>query len=484
MNQDGLVQRTDQRENRVEIPVGMVVTDRHIVFAALGRDDSDAGQLAYKELAGIDVQDGVLELTTVDGICWCFPLVEKHSEPVDIALRHLRWIGEVRHRVVSAKDDIERFAQQIHTLAADREWEEAERTYRERRRELDELFCLIQCTTPLDESVLAPEFTSIERALETAHSRLYIRRSKSSLQLGQQLVLNEDYGQARKVLTEAREYYEQAQWYREEIERGDAFQFGPQRELALDLEELRWAIESTAAEPLQQAHEAKIEAETANDMERAIECWETAFRRYHGVLTLEWGEQRPSTGDPETARDEIQGAAERLIDLHERAARKRWNEGAQLEADGQETQATQTCAEALEHLERVTELAADFDQERAAEFEHKLEKMFETFLEMRGTFPRGTNEYPAPHSGDEPETQDTAEPPQTTGRVDDSGNRRTRVPSMRDISKMDIHDEITLHLGGRGDSLTSETDSPDSTDGSNADRYAEGRPQSNGTERT
>lgn len=385
INRNGLVRIDEGDEQRVEVPAGLVVTEEHIVFGTLDGGASDRGALAYSELAGIEIQYDALAFRTTDGVTWKFQLIETDSEAVDIALRHLCWIGGLREQLVDMVAEVELIADRVENNSTRLNGEKLVPMYEETRRELDELFCLVQCTTPLKEDVLAPELIDIERTLEKTATRLLIQRTQAKVHRARELIADEEYEQARIALDEARERYERAQAHREETERSDSFQFGTQRTLATDLDELRWKLKSTAAEPLQQAHEAKLEAEATEDLKTAIERWETTFRRYRAVLSLEWADHQHFEGEPENVRAEIDNAGVRLIELHERAARKRWNEGARLEASGQLREAIQECTAALDHLERVHELAEHFDPQQAQEFEARLQKMFEKFLEMRGT---------------------------------------------------------------------------------------------------
>lgn len=421
------------RQLRVSVPVGLVVTDRRIVFTALDSGDGDAGSLAYDEVAGIEERDGGLVFTTTDGIVWRFPLADADTEPVDIAVRHLRWIGRVRNRVVGMENDVQLAAGKILSQVDDLDWEGATETYRKSRRQLDDLVVTVGLTTPLSADVLAPELTEIEHELESACVRLHIERARSLLELGRQLVGDLEYEGARTALADAYERYERAKAHRDEVERADSFQFGQQRELTRELEELAWEIESAAGEPLQQAAETKTEAREADDLERSVELWETAFRRYHGVLDLEWDDQRHFAGDPEMIRDELDGIADRLIDLHERAAQERWNEGARLEADGQLRDAIRECGAALDHLERVHDLAEDFDPKQVREFENQLKEMFETFLELRSL--RRSRHAPESEPADSEATAFDAD--------DFDGDL-----SLEDLSRMDTHQEITINLEG------------------------------------
>jgi tetratricopeptide (TPR) repeat protein len=446
VGESGMRQVGAETEVDVGFPVGMVVTDRRILFVpAEDPEGKNAGELSYGELAGIDVTDSSIELTTTDGVVWEFPVGRSAQDDVNAARRHLQWLGQVRNRVVSYGNDVQLAAGIIRSQADELEWEGAEETYQKARGKLDDLICDVQCTEPIPDEVLAPELADIDRSLEKAHIRLSIERSKSQLELGRHLVENEDYEQARKVLEAAQNYFEQARDWREEIERGDSFQFGRQREIRKELEDLGWEIETVAAEPIRQAHEAKVRAENTDDPVEAVDNWETAFRRYGNVLTLEWGDEGQNfAGDPAEVREEMRAAATRLIDLHEAVGAQRWNDGSKLESQGDLEAAEQRCKSATEHLERAHELAEEFDPPRAAEFETRLEEMFRTLLEIRNEIPSDRPADPPadrPDGGSGPSGEQDGSVPPTEGPEKDPW-----PPSLDDLSDMDTHHELTMVL--------------------------------------
>jgi hypothetical protein len=444
----GLTRKDGYRRNRVEVPVGLVVTDRNLVFAAVGGDGSNAGKLAYGELAGVDLEDERLVLTTDEGVNWRFPLSEPESEAVGIAVRHLCWIGEVRNRLLSTENDIELATGKIRSLGDDLDWEAALETYKETRERLDDLICVVQATTPLPDAVLAPELADLDRQLESACARLYIERCRSQLELVTQLIQYEDYEQARKVFEGATDYYDRARWHTEEVKRADAFQFGRQRSLAHNIEEVRWEIESAAAEPLQQAKEATVQAETADTLSTEIESLESALRRYRGLRTLAWDEYLAD--DPDTVAGDIQETATELIERHERAARDQWNDGSRLETESRLQEAIDACTVATEHLERAHELAEEFDSERAPEFESRLKQMFEMLIDMRNTVDATT----ARESDETGTDQDGSGEDASLSDIPETGeHRQGDLPTLDDLAGMDLHHDITLDLEGDADPL-------------------------------
>lgn len=463
VNEEGLVQKDGYHRNRVEIPVGMVVTDRHLVFAAVEGDGTDAGELSYAELAGIEVEGETLVLTTTDGLNWRFPLSEPESEPVDIAVRHLCWVGEIRNRLVSIENDIELAVGKIRTQSEEFAWDEALGTYHETRGRLDELISLVQVTTPLQDDVIAPELTDLDRRLESACARLFIERAESQLELAEQLLEYGDFEQARKVFEEVHDYYDRAHWHTEEVKRGDAFQFGRQRDLVHTLEELRWEIEAAAAEPLQQAKEAAVQAEAVDTLETEIEHLETALEQYRGARTLEWDDDHHFAGDVGAIDEELQQTAELLIERYEQAARNRWNDGSQLEANGQLESAMHECTVATEHLERAYDLAREFDSERAEKFESRLKQMFEMLLDMReadenaqGDADTTEGNRPGQHDSDADTRNGDGDSAKDASLSDipESGRQRyDDLPSLDELTEMDLHHEITLDLQGDGDPL-------------------------------
>lgn len=435
---DGLTRLSGEEERHVAFTVVMVVTDERILFVGGDAPErglgQDAGSLAYDDLAAVGVEGGepaVLTLSMANGVRWEFPLPDADPAVVDAVVRHLQWIGELRSRIVACWNDLELATGEIRDNAEAMNWEEAEAIYDEHRETLDQLICAVQWTEPIEDHVVAPELTDMERTLERAYARLYIERAQSQLELGQQLVENEDYDQARKVLQTAQEYYERADERADAVERGDAFRFGEQRELRDELDRLEWEIEAVAAEPIRQAHEAKIMATNATDLERTVEHWETAFRRYGNVLQLDGGDDRNFAGDPEEVRTEMRDAADRLINGYRELAREKWNEGVTLERNGAVKSALRTCTDAQDHVERAAELAREFRPEEVQAIEQRYEAMAQVLREMRET---ATVDRQQERETDTPAGVETG-PPQG---------------GSEDLSELDSHQEITFEATVEG----------------------------------
>ena len=419
----------------VDRRVVTLVTDRRILFTTPDEQRVETVTLDYDQIASLSlVRDDLLELATATGIGLEWPLSDETSWTSG-TISHLCWIGEVRNRLRSCRNDVELAAGEIRTHAQRREWDEAADTYRELRAEIDDLCNLVFASDPVDPAVLAPELTAIERELEEANTRMYIERAQSQLDLARQLVENGDFVQGRRVLGQAQEYYRHAQKRSDAVHRGDAFQFGAQRELTEDLQRLGWQIETVAAEPVKQAHEAKIRAETATELPETIDHWETAFTRYGHVLTLEWGnDERNFAGDPGELRAEIERAAGRLVDLHCRAGYDRWNAAGGLADQDEYKPALQACIDAQDHLERAHELAAEFEPARGEAIATRLEKMADAVMRMRNATALGADEEAPERAESGP---DTAAEPATE-------EQSRELPSASELTEMDTHHELTL----------------------------------------
>jgi tetratricopeptide (TPR) repeat protein len=470
----GLTRIEGDQERHVDVQVVMVVTDRRVLFVSgangVGSGSVDAGSLEYMDIAGVTVRptdrglaERVLEFSSTDGVRWQFPLPAS-DETVEAAVRHLLWIGEVRSRVVAAGNDVDLVAGEIADEAAAMDWEAAEAAYERARRDLDRLIGAVHRTTPVDAVDLAPEVTAFERTLESAYAALYIERSTSQLTLGQQLVENEDYEQARKVLQRAQELYEVAMDHAQAVTRRDAFMFGEQRELDHDLDRLAWEIEAVSAEPIRQAHEAKILATNTEDPEAAAEHWERAYRRYGDVLTLEWSDdERHFAGDREEVGREMADAAAALIGLHRELARSRWNDGVARHEDGAVKEALRLYTEAQEHLSRAFELAEEHDSAALEDIGLQLENIVGSLTRVRET---ATVELPAAREEGATATGELAErddvdfghPPEadapaasetrTASRADRPGIEPAERYSADELRAIDTATEVTLGEGG------------------------------------
>jgi hypothetical protein len=379
---DGLHRLTSDEERHVDITVVMVVTDRRIVFVAadaLGDDpDADAGSIAYADLAGVDLEAGVLTLATTEDLSWRVTLPEATDGTAAEIGADLRWIGRVRNRLLATRNDVKLAAGTIRVHADGREWEAGTETYREARADLDDLVGMVQRTTPIPDEVLAPELNRLERTLECAYAELSIERADSRLTLGQQCLSNGDVERAADVLEEVVVDQRRARRHADAVQRGDAFRFGEQRELEERLERLEWEMQAVAAEPLRQAHEAKMLARSTSDADRTVEHWERALDRLRAVLSLEWGpEDRYLAEDPDAVREELADAAARLLAVHQTLARTEWDAGVDHHEDGEPKPAIRHLSTAIDHLERALELAEEFRPEAADELRRRLESMRE-----------------------------------------------------------------------------------------------------------
>lgn len=446
-NEDGVTRIKGEDRVDIEQPVVTAVTDRRILFSTPVEDGSGAVSLDYAEIASISVVDETLILQTADGIGIEWSLsIDGSATPA--LQRHLCWIGDLRSRVRSCQNDVELAAGEIHTLAADMAWEEAIESYQQTRSQLDTLLNDIFATEPVAGPDLAPELTDIERTLEKAHTRLFIERAESQLELGRQLLENGDYEQGRKVLKQTQQYRRQAKQNRSEIERGDAFQFGAQRSLKEDIQSLGWKIETVAAEPVRQAHEAKIKAQAADVPGEAVSHWEQAFRRYGHVLTLEWGsDERNFTGDPDRLRDELEQAATELIDLHGTLADDSWNEGVDRQEAGDQKAALRHCLDAQKNLERAHELAATFQPDRVDQIASRLETMTDEVMRMRHASTPEAGEAQGSRGPAEAERGDTfvrSAGNESEAESEGEGSAKRGLPSASELAEMDTHHDITL----------------------------------------
>jgi len=430
---DGLTRISGEEERHVAYAVVMVVTNRRILFVAgestAGELGAEAGTLAYDDLAAVAVEGtdpAVLAISMANGVRWEFPVPGVDPEVVGAVVRHLRWVGEVRSRLVACKNDIEMAVGEIRECIDGMEWEAAVDIYEAQRDHLDQLICAVQWTEPIEDGIIAPELTEMGRTLERAYARLFVERAGSQLELGQQLVENEDYSQARKVLQSAQEHYEAASDRADTVERGDAFRFGEQRELRDELDRLEWEIETVAAEPIRRAHEAKVQAESEQDLAVAIDHWETALRRYGDVLTLEWGDDnRHFVEDREEVRDEMYEVADHLVEGYRELAREKWNEGVTLERNSAVKSALRACTTARDHLDCALEVAKEFQPGETPVLEQRRDRMDEALREMRGTATIDR-------------TPGEAQPEGAAGPAEAGPS------SAEDIEGMDTHQEITF----------------------------------------
>lgn len=467
----GCVRETPDRTNRISVPIATAVTDRRLLFLTQGEQRGEPEEvypLPYSEIASVDTDGETLLVTTTESVVWCVPFPDTpQMEPI---LRHLQWIGQIRGRVLSIGNDVELAAGEITEDAYSLDWEQARSTYERVRDRLDETVVAVQLVEPVATHHLAPGLTDSERTLEQAHARLYIERAKSTLSLARHLIENEEYDRARGKFREAHSNYDRARKQRDAVKRGDAFQFGPQREIQEELENLRWEIETVAAEPIRQAHEAKIQAKFASETQVKLDHWESAFRRYGHVLTFDWDEtDEIVAGDPDEVQADRETAAEHIVDLRKQLARETWDRGATHQREGRITAALEHCLAAVEHLERVCELNESFTLGDETEIEHRLDQMREVVDQLRED--PGESATTGVDEGETDAAEDTEADRDENQESEDTAHsfRDDEIPSVSELADIDTHHEITLELDDPT-ATVDETDREKTTAGDGSER--------------
>lgn len=461
VNRRGGSRAVDDTVERRESLIVLLVTDRRIVFATRDGTVPDDASLSYGDIATATIKPGRVNsvvIESTDSVRWTFQLPDVDTETIDAVRRHLQWIEQVRQEFFELKADIEMTAGKIREFAESMDWEQAQQQYRATRDRLDRFISTLEITLPIANDVLAPELTGVERTLEKAHVTLYIERARSELELGSYLIEHEDSDRPKQVLQRALRFYECATGQQDAVERGDAFEFGTQRTLKREIEELGWELEMVAAEPRRQAEEAKLNAQATDSKSRAIENWETALRRYEQALVLELGDHnREFTGDREELKRERNIAVEMLLDLLDEQSRNRWSEGLDHRQAGRIKDAIRACEDAMSHLDRARELATEYDRPGPPAVGERLSQIDETVTALRtgemgsSKFQRNEsqlNNTPEQSHSSETETQ----PERDSDRVEQPSEEASKngktldIPSLNDIKTLDTHSEITFTL--------------------------------------
>lgn len=494
VNQRGLSDAPAAARRELATPVALVVTDRRLIFASPAGEDYTTIALAYGDLASIDVSRGASDrvtLTTMDGDTWTYRFPVTAREMLDAVGNHLQWIGEVRKHVITFRNDAEIAAGRIRAAVNERNWDAAREEYTEVRDAIDQLICAVQFTEPIEDDVLAPELTDIEWTLEDAHVRLYLDHAKSELELGQFLIENVEYDRANEVLQRAHRFYKIARDQSDEVKRGDAFEFGTQRELNEEIQRLGWEIETVAAEPVRQAQEAKLLAEAADDPGEAATHWETVYHRFQEVLRLDWGGTDGSlVTDPVQARTEFERAGQRLVNIHYQLARSLWNDGAAAQRDGSIKTALEHCLAAKDHLESARTIASEVEYGNISDMDTRREKMIDTIYKLRRMEYTGDDgeAHQSATTGGENDTEkaesprsgptgasgesagagkqpDGAIPNEATTSDEDSAGDLADIPTIDDLVGLDVHHDITLNLsGGDGPTIGADEETSNATD--------------------
>jgi hypothetical protein len=510
VNREGITRIEDEVRRTVPSPVIVIVTNARVIFVT--PDDElglEEGLLDYGDLTEIGVDAGrpnLVKLTTKEGIIWRCILPDADPAVVAAVKNHLRWIGALRSRTVELEADIEETADTIRGYADEMDWEAARAAYERERNRLDRLIADCNVTDTVANPVIAPELTDIARTLEEAHVRMYIEQARSKLELARHLVEREEYESAADALEETRDIYQAARGQSEAVRRGDAFQFGRQRELDEDLQRLDWEIESVAAEPLRQANDATVRAKETEDPATTIEHREIALDRYNRVLELDWLDIDPGVeGDPEEIRQHRTETIKRLVSLHAEIARERWNQAVYRQRASDVGASLERVNTAVTHIERAHELADELDRGQAT-LAAELDWMPEAVDEDRGptrgrqsirrqstdwtvsddtaTVADEETETDADETDDTPAPEDgvpTLDDEIPTLDGDDSGTEETKAPAQADeTTDDDPPEESALSLSEGDESATTRESSADerTASGSETDRQTPNQQES------
>lgn len=449
VSSEGIQRTSEGNGEQVSQTAVLIVSDQGVHLVTGSQDENpESESIPYGDLADVSVRVGErIKLATMEGTEWLFTLRADSSTESRSAIRHLRWVGELRSRLVRSRNDLEIAAGTIKRDAKNLEWEKAEQTYEDIRRRLDQIICAVQWTEPIDDAVIAPELTQMERTIESARARLYIRRAASQLELGQQLLCNGDYEQARTVLHQAGSFYKDATRSSEAVKRGDAFQFGTQRELEADLKQLSWELETVAAEPIKQASEATLRARSAESRTVAIEHWESALQQYNQILTLGWtAEEHPFVADRTQTRAEIKAVAAELVELYRSEGKAVWNSGVTKREEGDRKAAIEACQEAISHLERATELAPT----RCEKLDSRIEEMRDIVTDIRQNASMEPQDDTRAADSTAPDRSAQQKQESTTSRVSDGETNgeaaEKSLPDADTVAAIDTHHDIAVEF--------------------------------------
>jgi tetratricopeptide (TPR) repeat protein len=448
VSSEGIQRASEDKREQVSQTAALIVSDQGVHLVTGGQaENPESESIPYGNLVDVSVRAGErIKLATIEGTEWLFTLRDGNIETRS-AIRHLRWVGELRSRLVRCRNDLETAAETIKRNAKNLEWKKAAQTYEDIRGRLDQIICAVQWTEPIDDAVIAPELTQMERTIESARARLYIRRAASQLELGQQLLCNGDYEQARTALHQAGSFHKEATRSSEAVKRGDAFQFGTQRELEADLKQLSWELETVAAEPIKQASEATLRARSAENRTSAIEHWESALQQYNQILTLGWtAEDYPFVADRTQTRAEIKAVAAELVELYRSEGKAVWNSGVTKREEGDRKAAIEACQAAISHLERATELAPA----RCEKINSRIEEMRGIVTEIRQNASMEPHDHAKATALATPDRSEQQKQKSTTPRVfggETNGEAAGKsLPDADTVAAIDTHHNVAVEF--------------------------------------
>lgn len=354
----------------------LVVTDQKLLFA-VASEEGDVVEVAYTDLRGIAVEDGLRKSTvTVDvwaGGSYRFKTGE--SDTLHEAVGYVRQAVDcwqyAETKAENATELLSEFGEHFEDgrLAAARETRQ------------DVLEKLRQARARIDQSdieaipALTDRLKDVAEQLHRTGMRARLVRAKTLMTEAKHQTAAGAYTGAYERYWDARDHLENARMLARDhdIEQSSVVEAG--------LERVETRLETLRVRPLALAKQAKERAEGTERLDTRIEALETAFQHYRDALTAGWGTDYEFAGSKEQIRFQTAVTTSELIEARCALAENHIAAGDDaLEAENKQ-RARRAYEQAADQLEEAQQLSREFrsgDSETITDLIHSLQPRLDT----------------------------------------------------------------------------------------------------------
>jgi tetratricopeptide (TPR) repeat protein len=339
-----------------------VVTDRKLVFAAVGQDSESVTEIEYTDVRRVDAHDGLLrsKLTVAVWGDGEYRLRIADASELGAAVKYIREASECWDRVVATLEDAYEAIDTMGThfesgatgAAGDARARAVERIERSRtyleRAEID------------PPAALDSRIEAATHELARTEIRTRVSRAGALISEGTHLTEKREYTDASRRLRNARDHLEAAL----SVAREADIREPPEANAKLEVVDNR--LRQLEVKPRALAEQACERAVGTDSLRTEIEAWEEAFGHYRDALTAGWGTDLDFSGETDELRMKTEIAVSELVSCRYQLADRLEREGDELRT-AEPDAARERYESALDHCERAHQLAREFRSGDAAQ---------------------------------------------------------------------------------------------------------------------
>lgn len=287
-----------------------VVTDRRVYFAALTDVGLDVAEIPYRNVRDVEASGGLLgrQLSVRVWDEGTYRFKPARGEPVEDAGAFVEEASTVWQRVLAAVEDARESITAFQERLVDGDETAAGQARETVRRELETARDRAERGPDEVAEALAARIDEVERELQRARVYAHVERGKALYEAAEGRADDEAWSDAETALQEAYRHVEIA---RKVAALGG---FPVVEAIDREFEVLEERAADIAARPRKLGGLAKVTAEDADDPSEAVPAWASALDHFRAAVSFDWGGALGVERDTDTLREQVEGAAEGLIE--------------------------------------------------------------------------------------------------------------------------------------------------------------------------